>query len=145
MTKDSPPQSNTASTASNPGAQPFDIEIVKKNLKSGIKTSVGAVNSALGKFESEKNYVTLGFTSRVGPLFRKILNRAQGFSMDEIRSMYGTQLVAGSTAVGGLYGLARRGRVGGLFIGSIAGLSAYAGLYELPLSKNEDQESTESS
>lgn len=99
-------------------------------LYDSLSMAVSVTNATLAQVEEKTGAASSTVLSRV----RSIGSQARtlfrdGFVLYERRGQYGPQLVAGSALLfGGIVGL-RRGRVPGAFIGSAAGVGAYANIY----------------
>lgn len=99
-------------------------------LYDSLSAAVSATNAALAQVEDKTGAASSTVLSRV----RSVGSQARtlfrdGFVLYERRGQYGPQLVASSALLfGGIAGL-RRGRVPGAFVGSAAGVGAYANIY----------------
>eukprot|EP00553_Chaetoceros_curvisetus_P008942 CAMPEP_0204629172 /NCGR_PEP_ID=MMETSP0717-20131115/17578_1 /ASSEMBLY_ACC=CAM_ASM_000666 /TAXON_ID=230516 /ORGANISM="Chaetoceros curvisetus" /LENGTH=138 /DNA_ID=CAMNT_0051646027 /DNA_START=111 /DNA_END=527 /DNA_ORIENTATION=+ len=125
---DNEKQSNTPQVTDSGEAKSFAMPAL--DLKSAIKVAVVKTNGILSTLENQKDATSDFVGSRVRPLAVRLGSLAKSLIVKyEMREYYGPQIIAGSTAtIGGLVSM-RRGKIPGVFMGALAGITSYGAVY----------------
>ncbi len=129
---DNEKQSNTPQVTDSGEAKSFTMPAL--NLKSAIKVAVVETNRILSTLENQKDATSDFAGSRLRPLGARLGSLAKNLiAKYEMREYYGPQIIAGSTAtIGGLVSM-RRGKIPGVFMGALTGVTSYRAVYgEIP-------------
>ena len=106
------------------------LQEIDFDLHSLISKSVSSTNSFLASLQTQKTATESMVASRVRPLVAQLrYGLERGVQAYERRQYYGTEIVAGTSAlVTTVVGL-RRGKIPGVFMGALTGFGAYSFVY----------------